>query len=130
MEYRMCTCHYCAYDTPSLELMLQHQAQCHPKPDGPAPRLATLEARSPVGEYQIAEAKRRLRHWDGRSWSVVQERPSVTFSDLPGPWLHLVPHTTESTDWLSRWVSVSADVNFVVTLVDDASYRAAHGIQG
>lgn len=33
MEYRMYTCHHCAYETPSLTLMLRHQAEKHQKPE-------------------------------------------------------------------------------------------------
>lgn len=36
MEYRMHTCRSCDYETPSLELMQQHQAETHPKTEATA----------------------------------------------------------------------------------------------
>ena len=36
MEYHWYTCHHCAYETPSLELMQRHRAENHPKPEVPA----------------------------------------------------------------------------------------------
>lgn len=76
--------------------------------------FVTLEAKSHKGKNRIAEAKRRLKSWDGKTWRVVQERRCVAFSDRQGPWLHVAPDTDENTDWLSRWVSASDDVDFTV----------------
>ena len=77
--------------------------------------LVTLEAKSRHGKNRIAEARKRLPKWDGKTWRVVREEASVLFSREPGPWAHVIPDTTENTDWCSRWVNLRRDDDFTVT---------------
>lgn len=72
-------------------------------------RLVKLTALSNYGRLCIDASARRMPRWDGKTWRVVQERSRVAFSSADGPWLHLIPHTSDHTDWAGKWVHANSD---------------------
>ena len=83
----------------------------------------TLEAKSHKGKNRIAEARKRLPEWDGKTWRVIMEKKRVLFRSDPGPWALVAPDTREDTDWCSRWVNLRDDDNFTVTQNERPSRR-------
>ena len=76
-------------------------------------QTVTLEPISDFGRYRIELARRRLKHWDGKTWLVTQ---------LPHPnpgRMHVHPDTTELADWLNMWIDVEGDPNVTWKPVPD-----------
>ncbi len=69
------------------------------------------------GWDRILRIQKMIRSWDGRTWFVKHEKSFVVFSVKNGPGLHVVPRVSAGihTDWLSLWVNLNDDSNFVVT---------------
>ena len=90
----------------------------------------TLEAKSHKGKNHLAEARKRLPKWDGKTWRVVQEKKLVLFSSEPGPWAHVTPDTDENPYWCSRWVNLREDENFTVTANASLRGQASAACEG
>ncbi|MCZ8254505.1 MAG: hypothetical protein O9327_02335 [Polaromonas sp.] len=73
----------------------------------------TLTPISDFGRYRIEQARRRLKHWDGKTWLV-------THLPHPNPGrMHVQPDTTEHVDWLNMWIDVDNDPNVTWSPVAD-----------
>lgn len=69
-----------------------------------------LEALDEKGRNRIATALRRLKRWDGVSWSVTpMPVPEACIGRM-----HVRPATDESVDWLGFWVQGTGDPHFAV----------------
>jgi len=44
----------------------------------------------------------RIIHEYGDCWIVIDEKPEVSFSDIPGPWLYLRSANGQGTLWLLK----------------------------
>ena len=67
------------------------------------------------GLNKVAEARKRAPQWNGCTWRVVQEVDRVLFSNVPGPWLEVMPDVDPSLRYaLSRWVHSTRSEDFRV----------------
>ena len=75
-----------------------------------------MTGKSHHGKNRIAETKKRLgAHWDGRTWLVKATKDRIIARSAVGPWALVSPVTDMNTDFLSRWVNLREDVDFIIT---------------
>ena len=75
-------------------------------------RNVKLMGISRKGKNRVLEVASANKGWDG-SWAVIDTVDKVFFSPENGPWLFVIPNTTQSTRF-SRWVRAKNDVDFEV----------------
>lgn len=64
------------------------------------PQTVRIEPLDLIGRGRIADARRRLKQWDGETWAV-------TALPHPGSRMHVRPATTECVDWLGFWIETN-----------------------
>ena len=79
-------------------------------------QVVKLTPRTTKAKNRIREAAAVLDGWDKKTWTVQTRKHQVSFSDVPGPWIHIFPQSAMgwNQERFSRWVNLRGDDHFTV----------------